>query len=260
MPNYVQNLFKVSGPKAKVAEFVAANRTEHIHILPDWHKDAGKEEKYTQQLDFGVAVPPELDNPKYRVYPDAEGHLGVEKEDERTDAEGRKHYFNWYDFNIENWGTKWNAGDCEAPEIEDCGDTATAVYNFTTAWSFPDGWFMKVVEKWPELTFNHYATEEDHQFYIVASGENGIGQIQELDYDEYFLDRDKWNDGMKSVIEDLGLNPEEYDLDAIFDGDLGCDYFYANIIEDIENPSNSDIEFDVYDEEGLKEALANYKK
>ena len=47
---------------------------------------------------------------------------------------------NWYDWNCENWGTKWNAYECEI--IEDC----IGEYNdmleikFTTAWGVPDKW------------------------------------------------------------------------------------------------------------------------
>lgn len=54
---------------------------------------------------------------------------------------------NWYDWNCENWGTKWNAYQCEI--IEDC----TGEYNdmleirFTTAWGVPDKWVKRLAEE-----------------------------------------------------------------------------------------------------------------
>ena len=54
---------------------------------------------------------------------------------------------NWYDWNTENWGTKWNAYQCEI--IEDCNGkyTDTLEIRFTTAWGVPDKWVKRLSEK-----------------------------------------------------------------------------------------------------------------
>ena len=58
---------------------------------------------------------------------------------------------NWYDWNCENWGTKWNAYECEI--IEDC----IGEYNdmleikFTTAWGVPDKWVKHLSESYSSM-------------------------------------------------------------------------------------------------------------
>lgn len=42
---------------------------------------------------------------------------------------------NWYDWNVKNWGTKWNAMDVTCNREDD----STVVCDFDTAWSFPYG-------------------------------------------------------------------------------------------------------------------------
>ena len=53
------------------------------------------------------------------------GNLGREEEEKY----GKN---NWYDWSIENWGTKWNSVDTR---VEENGSTLS--YNFMTAWDCP---------------------------------------------------------------------------------------------------------------------------
>ena len=67
------------------------------------------------------------------------GLLGNE---EREDCE-RKGIPNWYDWCCENWGTKWEACDLIAYQV----DEHTLQLTFDTAWSPPDPIFQALTEK-----------------------------------------------------------------------------------------------------------------
>jgi hypothetical protein len=62
----------------------------------------------------------------------------------------------WYNWNCEHWGTKWDAvdvtinHDSEQGWIKDEGDVHL-IYRFNTAWSPPLAWFSAIAQKWPKL-------------------------------------------------------------------------------------------------------------
>ena len=60
---------------------------------------------------------------------------------------------NWYDWNVKNWGTKWEAS---YPSVLE--KTAKhIVYSFDTAWSPPITWQERVAKMYPKLKFvNEY--------------------------------------------------------------------------------------------------------
>lgn len=79
----------------------------------------------------------------------------------------------WYDWCIENWGTKWNAYSNEQ-EDED-----TII--FETAWSNPEPVMLKLSEMYPEATIEHWWADEDmgsNDGHRVYRG----GQIVDGDY------------------------------------------------------------------------------
>lgn len=57
-------------------------------------------------------------------------------------------YKDWYDFNIEKWGTKW---DVEA-NINEVSDTEV-MYTFESAWSPPTAWLEQVGPMFPKCKF-----------------------------------------------------------------------------------------------------------
>ena len=49
---------------------------------------------------------------------------------------------NWYDWRLENWGTKWDASDIDWQGLEENDNgTVTIHLSFQTAWSPPEGIF-----------------------------------------------------------------------------------------------------------------------
>ena len=95
----------------------------------------------------------------------------------------------WYDWNVRNWGTKWDA--CN-PEITNDDPTSGAIgYRFDTAWSPAEGAFQKMVEQHPELSFKFY-NEEEQGWGVEFSGEDGeLSVVKEWDIPDSHKD---WED------------------------------------------------------------------
>tara|TARA_R100000995_G_scaffold22128_1_gene9387 strand:- start:399 stop:845 length:447 start_codon:yes stop_codon:yes gene_type:complete len=99
-----------------------------------------------------------------------EGNLG---EKERAECE-KKNITNWYDWQCENWDTKWNACDVTSEEETFLdGKWTTITYQFNTAWSPP----LKVIDalkkKFPDLEISGGYIDEGYEgcgsFYDVGS-------------------------------------------------------------------------------------------
>ena len=77
---------------------------------------------------------------------------------------------NWYDWSIENWGTKWDA--CR-PEELDASDGEWRV-RFDTAWSPAEPVLQAMSEQFPELEFVATFDEESHMFFYEATWNAGV--------------------------------------------------------------------------------------
>ena len=74
---------------------------------------------------------------------------------------------NWYNWNVRNWGTKWDVAISSDEKYSDTsiqeadnGDNKVIHYNFNTAWSpvFPA--ISKLSEQYPDLLFSYSYEEE----------------------------------------------------------------------------------------------------
>lgn len=104
--------------------------------------------------------------------------------------ENRDNPLNWYNWNIENWGTKWDALHAELSEEAE----GYAAYTFETAWSPPDQFFEKASEQWPTLTFR-IAWEEEQGYGAIWEAKGGVLTEEEAwdipDSHADFVARDK---------------------------------------------------------------------
>lgn len=64
----------------------------------------------------------------------------------------------WYEWSINNWGTKWNAYDCI--EIEDAAEARKELC-FNTAWSAPHPILSKLAQMYPDVEIEHEWADED---------------------------------------------------------------------------------------------------
>ena len=66
----------------------------------------------------------------------------------------------WYDWSINNWGTKWNAYETD---IQD------EVVRFDTAWSCPNKYYIALSKKYPEHKF-HVTWYDEDLGYNIGTG------------------------------------------------------------------------------------------
>jgi len=137
MPNWVYNNVFINGDAAELDKFAAQAALPQERIADDLQMVDGKAKllkvKYTREepMSFWNFIKPE-DEAFYN-----QNH-------------------NWYDWNVENWGTKWDASDVEIErETPD-----ELIYRFTTAWDVPYNAYEAMANQYPELEFDCNCEEE----------------------------------------------------------------------------------------------------
>jgi hypothetical protein len=117
----------------------------------------------------------------------------------------------WYNWNVANWGTKWNCGDVwhdrTTEQITEEGRTS---YNFDTAWSPASPVIEALAEQFPTLTITHRYCEA------------GMGFAGEVVYERgSFVSQDEYSSGNDS-FPDEAWYPEE-------DGSRGYERNYDKV-------------------------------
>ena len=140
MPNWFYFTLDVSGKEKDVQEFV-----QNV-------KGSEKFETEGSDFDFNHFIP-QPDN----IFRGALGN----KEEEYCKENGLP---NWYTWNNENWGTKWNAC-CDNEEGE---GTNCHTYNLSTAWAFPSPIIKEMIKKYPNLDFFITGEEESNEYGVFV--------------------------------------------------------------------------------------------
>lgn len=163
MPNHVTNRVTITGPAESIAELRQSCFAKRKPEVPDfWREKAAAGGDGAQEWLDRIAAreaEPEFDVFDFnRIIPVpafiSDGDLVAGS---RADQTGR----NWYSWNVDNWGTKWNAYDLsiktDEPEL--------LVFEFDTAWSVPDQ-VLQVLGKWfKELSIKVEYFDEGHCFW-----------------------------------------------------------------------------------------------
>lgn len=126
MPNHVKSVVEVFG---KYDELVAFKQK---HILV---------ENGSEFFDFNTVI--KMPDDTFR------GNLSAEDQ--------RKNPNNWYDWSINNWGTKWNSYEYEMLGLK----PDSFKFAFQTAWSMPKPVFDVLAEIYPNLKFEINYADED---------------------------------------------------------------------------------------------------
>jgi hypothetical protein len=137
MPNHITNIVSFKGDKKQIELLIKHVQTEQEET-DFMGKPVGR--KFINYFDFNKIIP-QPDN----IFT---GNLG-EKERQMCEEKGIP---NWYDWNIENWGTKWNS---YSSYIED------NVITFDTAWSCPEPVFRKLSKMFPKVEIKVEFADED---------------------------------------------------------------------------------------------------
>lgn len=137
MPNWCSNKLNVAGPGEELGSFLFICSMRHM-------LDSQSSQQGQAVGGAGYLV--------QEAYPlgwlSFEGHVPV--------PEGVVNKGLWYDWSIQNWGTKWNcnSGACiEEEELKQQRSQGYLEFHFDTAWSPPEPWLENVAARHPELSF-----------------------------------------------------------------------------------------------------------
>lgn len=126
-------------------------------------------------------------------------------------------FADWYGWQKNNWGTKWNASDVNWIDDD--------LVSFNTAWSTPFDLLVKLSEKYPQATFEVEYADEDFGYnvgrYVLQNGEEidteipegGTREALELaitiqygDVSEYYFEdvfEDLYDDEITNYVENM---------------------------------------------------------
>jgi hypothetical protein len=178
MPNWVNNQLVIKGAKNILSEIAERGKPFYTvkkgmsipEFLRDLLKDSYHAESYVNQLidQYKDVVPTEDGHiPVIDIYGNHavftfENFVPQQTDDPRYQNGKEAHCttkFNWYDWNIDNWGTKWDASETRLSW--ECDDL---VINFDTAWDVPHEFIEKLSHMYPDVIIDVYAYEEQGQF------------------------------------------------------------------------------------------------
>ena len=145
MPNWVYNHLTIDGSKEDIAKVKAQVGA----TVKTKYKSADEVDEVVDRepiFSFMNILPPPED--KLDEYHAVHGYANGEK---TGDTE-----YNWYNFNVREWGTKWDARDVDL--LED--DETYLHYKFDTAWSPPTEVIAKLAEQNPNLNITLEYREE----------------------------------------------------------------------------------------------------
>jgi hypothetical protein len=166
MPNWVNNALLVDGPVEEVERFIAQAGAPYATKRTDFSDGDFKMVDHTeeQELSFWNFVRPD-DSILEEYWGPERTNLPFE--------EAIQHKTNhWYDWNVRNWGTKWDACHLSGGDIATNADEACVSYDFDTAWSEPYPVFEAMVQQFPKLKFRLKYMEEQG-WGGVYGGEDG---------------------------------------------------------------------------------------
>ena len=217
MPNWVSNELTIKGSAAELDvfkhEMSEPYTTKYFDIVSDgeggWKKEQ-RENVHESDLSFWNAIAPTDLDAYYGEHVSPKGERNAD-EIWQDIAEGFRTGMDWYNWNVRNWGTKWDACNVNCVDTTNKYDGSQLHYTFDTAWSIPENAMIAMSMKYPNLRFYLYSIEE--QGWGAEMGfENGqVHVIKEWDVPESHQENmDIWDYCWK--CEDIGFeNDELYD-------------------------------------------------
>jgi hypothetical protein len=120
----------------------------------------------------------------------------------------------WYNWNLRNWGTKWDVAVSSTDNMPNTymeetanGENHVVYYNFETAWGVPDKALVNLSSQYPDLLFTLSYEEETGwggEFEIlrgvILEGSEYNWKCQACDYMESGDPTDNWSDEHEDII------------------------------------------------------------
>ena len=163
MPNWVYNFLSVEGNEQDITKAKEQLNQSFTKTHDQWNRETGQmeltESSYSKPI-FAF----------HNIYNHTQAGISDEdymKQPDHTLPMTEQLQFKgkcWYDFNVREWGTKWDVGvrdGEEYPETELYVEDKTSLdYKFNTAWSAPAPAIEKLSAQYPELVFTLSFEEE----------------------------------------------------------------------------------------------------
>ncbi len=171
MPNYAENKLTISGAPGRLAELQAfiAGEDEYGKLTFDFEKV--------------IPTPEELANATSSHPPSADA----------ARLKATYGFPSWYEFRIEQWGTKWNIRE-DTLSVKEEGDDQDPflrklTLTFDTAWAPPTGIIEALGRKFTDLKFELYACDPgmDYAWYMLMYG-GVLEDCSNIPYDQTIKD------------------------------------------------------------------------
>lgn len=159
MPNWVFNTLTIEGTPTsakKLKKQMNQPFVDYITPIGDLEYNNVKEVKYSKPIFAfrNIIAPTDLEAYKEQPWDDT--------------PERKANPNSWYNWNITNWGTKWDVAvsdeekwpDTELLEEGKNGENYVLVYKFNTAWGVAEEALVKLSSQYPDLLFTLSFEEE----------------------------------------------------------------------------------------------------
>lgn len=162
MPNWVYNGLTVEGKPESVKKMMDQLNQPFVRVHDNWNIK-------TQQMEKQQVTYP---NPVFAFWNivkpiNMEAYDGPQPKVEDFAEAMKFKSDHWYDWNVRNWGTKWDVAVSSNETypnttVEDTanGENHVVHYNFETAWSRPMSALLNLSEQYPDLLFTLSYEEE----------------------------------------------------------------------------------------------------
>jgi hypothetical protein len=162
MPNWVYNGLTIEGSPDSVKKLMEQMNTPFVRVHDNW--DIATQQMQKQQVTYP--------NPVFAFWnivkpTNMEAYDGPQPKTEDFAQAMRFESDHWYDWNVRNWGTKWDVAVSSVDTHPDTymeetvnGENHVVYYNFETAWSRPMSALLNLSEQYPDLLFTLSYEEE----------------------------------------------------------------------------------------------------
>jgi len=238
MPNWCYNYLDISGDETLIADIKRQLNKPFVKTHDSWNATTGNMELSQTQYSNPVFAFHNIYNhtqdgvsdEEYIKQPDFNQPL-----EESLMFKGNS----WYDWNVRNWGTKWDVAvndNDKYPDTELYEDTDNSLgYKFNTAWSPPIEAITKLSEQYPSLEMNLSYEEETGWGGEVTLLNGFVTTVEE--YDNKCRDCDSLNT-LEYCENDCGEICSscnylgEADLDCVADCDVHKIYLTEEFVPD----------------------------
>jgi hypothetical protein len=170
MPNWCYNRLSVTGDRESLVKLTEAITRKHDSSLAETTMSV-EQVDYDLTVLFPVPEPLAIRAVIFNTDSTDPEHIALLAQ--YAENKAKFGVTNWYDWCVDNWGTKWSPRIQEW-EIIDHSDGSGGIYAYyETAWSPADGLIREVSKQFPTLLFIVTSDEEGRSFACVSAFSNG---------------------------------------------------------------------------------------